>query len=227
MTEQPSEPADLAARSNAPGLEIPAPIARRLIGSFFAVLALVVVTASLAIYNKDALPDALDRYAAEEEARRTLTVALLEIEIASHMLLDWGLNPAAPFDDAEYALHVGTAAEMLAAAKEIPPNYEAARDAVAAALKDLEFRRSDARAALTEGQTAAATEITSRREAVAVAIQSLERQLRETRGESKRLRATALSTSSRLETSLAVIIGAMTLAGIFLAFLWKRLIDLH
>jgi hypothetical protein len=226
VAEDESDPVN-PAKVDAPGLEIPGPIARRLVASFFAVLALVIATASVAIYNKDRLPDALERYADEENARRTLTVAVLEIEIASQMLSEWGRNPAAPFDDADYALHVQTAAEMLDATQALPTQYEAARDAIAAAFKDLEMRRSDARAAVSRGERDAAIAVTSRRDAVAVAISSLETQLRETRIQSERLRTSTLQTASTLEASLAVIIGAMTLAGIFMAFVWKRLIDLH
>jgi CHASE3 domain sensor protein len=201
--------------------EAPRPIARALIVAFVAILLLVIVTQGLATWNAGALSRSVATYVSEETAIRDLTLALMEIENANAQLRNWLLDPTA------FSLHLANADDLLRRNESIPERHRATRDAIAAALEDLKARHILARQAETRDRAVTATEIAKDRRAIAEAFRRLGNGLREQRAEIESLRAIVARQAKALDISLASITAAMVVAGMLLAFLWKRLIHLH
>jgi CHASE3 domain sensor protein len=209
-------------------LEAPRPIARALIVAFVAILLLVIVTQGLATWNAGALSRSVATYVSEETAIRDLTLALMEIENANAQLRNWLLEPTAgELDPTVFSLHLANADDLLRRNEAIPERHRATRDAIAAALEDLKSRHILARQAEARDHAKTVAEIAKDRRAIAEAFRRLGNGLREQRAEIESLRTIVARQAKALDISLASITAAMVVAGMLLAFLWKRLIHLH
>ena len=208
--------------------EAPRPIARALIVAFVAILGLVIVTQGLATWNAGALSRSVATYVVEETAIRDLTLALMEIENANALLRNWLLEPSSgELDPTAFSLHLANADDLIRRNGAIPERHRATRDAIIAALEDLKSRHILGRQVEASDRARTAAEIAKDRRAIAEAFRRLGNSLREQRAEIESLRAIVARQARALDISLASITAAMVVAGMLLAFLWKRLIHLH
>lgn len=206
----------------------PALIQGPLVLGFLALLALLFVTQGLAIHNSGNLSRTIAEYAEGEVAIRKLGMALLEIQNAVQLEEAWLVTgDTRTFDPFQFAARIRAAEEDLAEVQRPPEEYMAIREAVGAALVDVQGRHQGILQAVGSGDIATARRIASDRRAVDEAFRVLGTALRESRFRSERLQGEAIADSRSLDRSLAVIIVAMILAGVFLAFLWKRVLELH
>lgn len=206
----------------------PAPIQGPLVLAFLGLLALLFITQGLAIHNSGNLSRTIATYAEGEASIRRLGVALLEIHNAVQLEQAWLVSgDTEAFDPFQFASRVRAAEEVLGEVRNAPEAYASTHEAVGAALVDLQTRHQSILQAVSEGRLDAARRLGSDRRAVDEAFRILGADLIESRHRSERLQAEAVTQGRALDRSLAVIIVSMIGAAVLLAYLWKRILELH
>lgn len=206
----------------------PRPLRGSLAVAFFSVLFLIFITQGLAIFNSGTLSRTLASYAEGEVAIRNLGMALLELQDAVHTENAWlTAGDSAAFDPFRYAARIRAAEEDLKSVSDLPEEYAKVREAVGAAFEDVKTRHILIQEAMSENRLAAAQTISADRRALDESFHVLGAALGESRRHAQDLQAEALRESAHLDRSLTIIIVSMLVAAALLAYLWKRLVELH
>lgn len=223
-TQDELHPRDLEISEEPP----PAPIQGALVLAFLGLLALLFITSGLAIYNSGNLSRTLATYAEGEASIRRLGVALLEIHNAVQLEQAWLVSgDTEAFDPFQFASRVRAAEEALGGVRNPPEAYASTHRAVGASLVDLQTRHQSILQAVSAGRLDAARRLGADRRAVDEAFRILGTDLIESRHRAEQLQAEAVAQGRALDRSLGIIIVSMIAAATILAYLWKRILELH